>query len=166
MIDFRETYRNLSDDDLLRLWAERSQLLPVAKASLSEELARRSLAHADERDSTVPIPEQSKHDVFLKVCRRIVNIGLLNILAFLLVTTFLGGDATNGKVENGHYYVWGVRTLSGRKVYTEVSRFAFTYSKWHFYSLWATLPFVILAASAARRYEKRLEASHQLDAKR
>jgi hypothetical protein len=41
----------------------------------------------------------------------------------------------NGKVDAGHYYLFGVRTEYGHKVYTEVSERVFNYSKWHVYCL-------------------------------
>jgi hypothetical protein len=40
---------------------------------------------------------------------------LLNFLVFCVVATMLGGDAINGTVRNGHYY------LMGHGVYHEVS---------------------------------------------
>jgi len=43
MNDFGETYRSLSDEELLKVWAERSELLSAARLALSEELQRRSL---------------------------------------------------------------------------------------------------------------------------
>ncbi len=45
MNDFGKTYRDLLDGALLKLWAERSQLVSAARESLSHELARRSLTH-------------------------------------------------------------------------------------------------------------------------
>jgi hypothetical protein len=60
----------------------------------------------------------------------------------------------NGKAEGGHYYLFGVRTESGRKVYTEVSEPVFNYSKWHVYSLWATWPLVMATGFALNRARK------------
>jgi hypothetical protein len=50
----------------------------------------------------------------------------------------LRGDATNGKVEGGKYYV------ANHSKYTEVSRAAFIYSRFHCYSIWVTHPLAIL----------------------
>lgn len=89
--------------------------------------------------------------------RAIVVVGMLNFLAFGIVAGFLGGDAFNGKVEEGHYYLYGVRTQSGHKVYTEVSKPVFTYSRWHVYSIMVTWPLVMAAAfleNRAKRHSK------------
>jgi hypothetical protein len=66
----------------------------------------------------------------------------------------------NGKVEGGHhYYLFGVHTESGRKVYTEVDERVFNYSKWHVYSVLVTWPLVMAAAFALNRIRKRSEGS-------
>lgn len=84
-----------------------------------------------------------------------VILGLLNFLIFVTVACYLGGDALNGKVEEGRYYLFGVRAVAGRKVYTEVSAPVFLYSKWHAYSVLISWPFVMVAAYAANRLRKR-----------
>src|SRR5579872_2310848 len=100
------------------------------------------------------MPDQPKSSSFLKACNMVLAVGMLNFLIFLAGAIYLGGDAVNGKVEGGRYYLWGVRTESGRKVYTEVTEPVFTYSRWHVYSLWVTWPLVMAAGFA--RYKKRL----------
>lgn len=50
---------------------------------------------------------------------------LLNFFSFLLVDALLGGDALNGRVQDGHYY------LANHDTYTEVSRGVFIYSEIH-----------------------------------
>lgn len=85
-------------------------------------------------------------------------IALVNFGVFVAVAIHLGGDAVNGKVEGGHYYLYGVRAESGHKVYTEVSKSVFTYSKWHVYSIFVTWPLMLLAGFAANRRERRLSA--------
>ena len=50
-----------------------------------------------------------------------IAVGLLNFLIFVAGATYLGGDAVNGKVEGGRYYLFGVRAESGRKVYTRLA---------------------------------------------
>ncbi len=103
------------------------------------------------------MPDQPKSSSFLKACNMVLAVGMLNFLIFLAGAIYLGGDAVNGKVEGGRYYLWGVRTESGRKVYTEVTEPVFTYSRWHVYSLWVTWPLVMAAGFA--RYKKRLSGS-------
>jgi hypothetical protein len=82
---------------------------------------------------------------FEKVCAVVVVVGMLNFVVFVCAAIYLGGDAVNGKVENARYYLFGVRGESGHRVYTEVSKSVFTYSKWHVYSLVLTWPLTIAA---------------------
>ena len=81
-------------------------------------------------------------------------LGVLNFAIFVAVSMYLGGDAVNGKVEGGHYYLFGER-----KVYTEVSERVFNYSKWHVYSVLATWPLVMASAYALNRIRKRSEGN-------
>jgi len=105
------------------------------------------------------MPEQPQSSSFLKVCNLTIAVGVLNFLIFVAGAAYLGGDAVNGKVEDGRYYLFGVRTESGRKVYTEVSEPVFSYSRWHVYSNFVTWPLVMAAAFASNRYKKRLRES-------
>jgi len=82
---------------------------------------------------------------------------MLNFVIFVAIATYLGGDAVNGKVEGGRYYLFGVRAEGGRKVYTEVSERVFNYSRWHVYTVFATWPLVMAAGFAeaqARKHSK------------
>ena len=81
---------------------------------------------------------------------------ILNSLIFVALATYLGGDAINGKSEGGHYYLYGVRSESGHKVYTEVSKSVFSYSKWHAYSV------LILSPVLWQRYWPRIESGKDL----
>jgi len=76
---------------------------------------------------------------------------MLNFIIFVAIALYLGGDAVNGKVEGGRYYLMGL----GSKGYTEVSEPVFNYSKWHVYSLLGTWPMVMAAAFALSRARKR-----------
>ena len=46
-----------------------------------------------------------KKRTVLKVCRMIVAIAFLNFMLLALISAFIGGDALNGKIEDGRYYV-------------------------------------------------------------
>jgi hypothetical protein len=105
------------------------------------------------------MPDQPKKSSFLKACTLVGAVGLLSFLTFLAGAIYLGGDAVNGKVEGGRYYLYGVRGESGRRVYTEVSEPVFTYSRWHVYSNFVTWPFMMAAGFASNRYKKRLSGS-------
>jgi hypothetical protein len=69
----------------------------------------------------------------------IVFAGAANFVVFFIVAIAIGGDAVNGCVRNGHYFV----ASHGR--YTEVSRAIFNYSRWHVYSVFITQTAAILA---------------------
>jgi hypothetical protein len=92
-------------------------------------------------------------------CWVVVALGMLNFVVFVAIATYLGGDAVNGKVEGGHYYLYGVRTDLGRKVYTEVDESVFNYSKRHVYSIFVTWPLVMASAFALNRIRKRSEGN-------
>jgi hypothetical protein len=101
--------------------------------------------------------EQRQYGSFQRLCNLLIILGLLNFGAFLAGTLYLGGDAVNGKVEAGRYYLFGLRAQSWRKGYTEVSEPVFTYSKWHTYSVLATWPVVMAAAFVSSQIQKRIE---------
>jgi hypothetical protein len=52
-------------------------------------------------------------------------IAIANFAAFVLVAGYLGGDALNGYVRDGHYF------LAAKGHAYEVSRALYLYSKWH-----------------------------------
>jgi len=81
---------------------------------------------------------------FHKACEIAIFIGVVNFLLFALISAFIGGDAINGKIENGHYY------LANHGRLTEVSAFIFGYSQLHIYSLFVTFPLLALASIAYR----------------
>lgn len=69
----------------------------------------------------------------------VIVLGFLNFVAFLLVSAALGGDALNGHVTDGHYYV------ANHGVYTEVSQAAWTASRAHALFTMGSWPLVMLA---------------------
>lgn len=75
-------------------------------------------------------------------------VTLVNFFAFVFVAVRLGGDAVNGKIENGHFY------LASHGRYTEVSEAVFTYSKWHTYSVILTYSVLFIAALFLHRRGK------------
>jgi hypothetical protein len=77
------------------------------------------------------------------------------LILFLAGTFYLGGDAWNGNVEDHKYYAFGYH--HGQKGYTEVSRAAFDYSRWHVYSVMITWPLAILAGTIGWRTVRLLE---------
>jgi hypothetical protein len=57
-------------------------------------------------------------------------LAVLNVAVYIALAFALGGDAVNGHVESGHYYL----AMHGRL--TEVSRRVFEFSRWYTYVLW------------------------------
>jgi hypothetical protein len=74
------------------------------------------------------------------ICLAVLGVALINFLVYFVVAIHLGGDAVNGGMRNGHYYLMS----HGR--YTEVSEPVFNYSRWHTYALWITHPLGLAAA--------------------
>src|SRR5689334_6962887 len=73
------------------------------------------------------------------LCGFVIAIGILNFLAFAITAVRLGGDAINGRSENGHYY------FSSHGKTTEVSEAVYNYSRIHVYSVWITHPLAMFA---------------------
>lgn len=84
----------------------------------------------------------------LRICTLVFIMGLVNFAVFMAAAIYLGGDAVNGKVENGHYY------LMNHGSHTEVTKAIFTYSRWHVYSVLVTHPSAIVAAFWYNRLRK------------
>lgn len=83
-----------------------------------------------------------------RVFQAVFILGMLNFVLFFLVSSYLGGDAANGRVEAGRYFVGSHGRL------TEVTADAFLFSLWHARSLFVTHPLAILAAALAFRARK------------
>jgi hypothetical protein len=94
-----------------------------------------------------------------KLRNALIAIGFLNFVLFIVGTLYLGGDAWSGKIEGGKYYVWGYH--NGTKEYSEVSRAAFDYSRFHVYSVMVTWPLMILAGL----YLHELEGSPKISSR-
>jgi len=86
-----------------------------------------------------------------KLCIWLILIGLINFLAYTVAYAYIKGDATNGKIENGRYYVGGhfIHFAEGRM--QEVSRGVWIYSYAHSISIWPTIAMVLLALLALAR---------------
>jgi len=80
------------------------------------------------------------------IIRAIAAVTAVNFVAFVAMTFYLGGDALNGHVRDGHYFLG----LHSNGPFTEVSPAVFSYSKWHAFTVIASIGFV-LAAELWRR---------------
>jgi hypothetical protein len=81
----------------------------------------------------------------------LVIVALLDFIFLFALSVYIGGDAVNGKIENGKYLVWGYNYHSGVKGYTEVSRAVYDFSKWQVYSVWATWSAMFLGTVLYKR---------------
>jgi hypothetical protein len=78
------------------------------------------------------IPSPVVPSRFEKVVQAFLLVAVINFFLFVIGSLVLRGDAINGKVENGRYFV-----RQGRE-YKEVPRALFLYSKYHLYSVIVT----------------------------
>jgi hypothetical protein len=92
----------------------------------------------------------------LTFCSFLIIVGILNFILFLAGTSYFGGDAWNGKIEAGRYYLWGGH--NGAKGYIEVSKVIFDYSRWHVDTVMVTWPLMLVAGFAAARIRRRSDA--------
>ena len=85
----------------------------------------------------------------------IAPLCLSNFLAFIAVAGSLGGDALNGKIVDGHFF------LGSHGHFTEVTQAVFNYSAWHARSLFFTHPLAFLLGAIAGIEFKRRNAAMQ-----
>jgi hypothetical protein len=120
----------------------------AAKAEKSRDLAKAIREDSRRRMFTIATRLLSKLAAVVTV------VGLLDFVSFLIGASYLGGDAVNGKIDGGRYYLYG--PYHGMKAYHEVSQAVFDYSRWHVYSLMIICPMMIVLSIAAKRAEKRV----------
>ena len=73
----------------------------------------------------------------------------LNFLLYAIIAESIGGDAINGRVDAGRYY------LGRHGGYTEVSHAVFNYSRLHTYVLWAHYLLFFIAGAALEIKSRR-----------
>ena len=71
----------------------------------------------------------------------------MNFAAFAVTTFWLGGDAFNGRRENGHYF------LAMNDTEREVSKAVYDFSRWHATSVFVTFGLAMLAGLLLGRKE-------------
>lgn len=79
-------------------------------------------------------------------------VAVLNFVAFAVAAATLGGDAVNGKVQDGRYY------LASHGKLTEVSHAVFTYSRIHCYTLFVTHPLALVFGFLFYKQTRQREA--------
>ncbi len=85
------------------------------------------------------------------ICIWIIFLGLANFICYTISYSYIGGDAQNGHIEDGRYYVRGhfIRDIHGRD--TEVSRGVWIYSAIHSITIWPTIAMVVLSTLVMAR---------------
>lgn len=74
---------------------------------------------------------------------------VINFAAFVIGTFVIGGDALNGEIREGHYFVGSHNDLK------EVSRTAYWYSFVHALSAFTSMPVALAIAALARSRLRR-----------
>jgi len=80
-----------------------------------------------------------------KLCVWLMVLGLGNFLAYAVGYAVIGGDAHNGSIRDGHYFVRGHFIHYPRGAEQEVSRETWIYSYIHSISIWPSIATVLLA---------------------
>jgi hypothetical protein len=73
-------------------------------------------------------------------------LAVANFLLFAGISLAIGGDALNGKVEQGRYFLWG-----RHQAYLETTRQVYWFSKVHGFSVFILPPLALLVQSLVRR---------------
>lgn len=77
----------------------------------------------------------------------------------MAIAFYLGGDAVNGRVEDGRvHYLFGYAYQLGRGDFTWVTKDVFTYSRWHAYSLVIGAFVCAIVAFVESRLRSRISA--------
>ena len=79
-----------------------------------------------------------------KVLIAIIGTGLLNFLAYTIIYAMIGGDAKNGWIDKGQYFLRGHFLRLGVEGHaTQVSQSVWIYSYVHSISIWPTIGAVL-----------------------
>jgi hypothetical protein len=114
----------------------------------------RDVAQAIREDLTRRISRVTSR-ILSQLAAVVTAVALLDFVSYLIAASYLGGDAVNGKIEGGRYYLWG--PYHGTKTYHEVSQAVFTFSGLHTYSLFILWPLMFVLIVASKRVARRSE---------
>jgi hypothetical protein len=79
-----------------------------------------------------------------KLCIWLILLGLANFFGYTVAYAYIKGDAANGYIEDGRYYIRGHFIRESRGEATEVSRSVWIYSYAHSITIWPTVACVLL----------------------
>lgn len=80
-----------------------------------------------------------------RVCIWIIGLGLANLLAYTVSYAYLQGDAANGEIRDGKYYVRGHFIHGPEGKQKDVSRATWIYSYIHSITIWPTEGLLLVA---------------------
>ena len=80
-----------------------------------------------------------------RICIWVVVIGMVNFLTYTIAYGYIGGDAKNGRVADGVYYVRGHFLHGAEGQETAVPKGLWIYSYVHSISIWPTHAAVLLS---------------------
>ena len=82
-------------------------------------------------------------------------LAIVNFAAFTIICFSIGGDALNGKVEDGHYYLWKINHRYTK--YVETTPTLWRFNRVHALSMIATHCLGILVGGPLMAYSGRSE---------
>lgn len=85
------------------------------------------------------------------VCIWIMILGVGNFVVYTVAYGYIGGDACNGEIRNGQYYVRGHFLRHPTGMDREVSGGVWIYSYLHSISIWPTIAAVLLSTLTLAR---------------
>lgn len=77
----------------------------------------------------------------------VIALCALNFVTYIIAAANIGGDAVNGKIVGGHFY------LGEKGNFTEVTEAVYTYSLWHTYIVFASVA-LFFPAMVMMRFEQ------------
>ncbi|MFQ5430280.1 MAG: hypothetical protein ACE5E1_08230 [Phycisphaerae bacterium] len=80
-----------------------------------------------------------------RVCVWLIILGLSNFIVYAVVYALIGGDAPNGYIRDGLYYVRGHFVHRAIGYEQDVPRWVWIYSYMHSISIWPSIAAVLLA---------------------
>jgi len=93
---------------------------------------------------------------FITLATVVRYVAIWNFAVFVMLLLYLGGDALNGKVDAGHFY------LGQHGKFVEVSALVFRYSYWHTVLSMVLIPLAMLVTLASKpdeaeqKWQKRI----------
>ena len=80
-----------------------------------------------------------------RLCVWLIIIGLANFIGYAVLYAIIGGDAPNGEITNGVFYVRGHFIHRSIGYEQDVPRWVWIYSYIHSISIWLSIAMVLLA---------------------